>query len=104
MHDPHERAGPVLMIHLDGEFDPAAARSVRERVIEAGCTVVLDVHGARHIDPAGLTWLARELPSRGRLVVRGLSREHLRILRYLGVDPSLLGVAEAGEPEDDADV
>ena len=84
-----------LLLQLDGVFDLAAVERIREAlaVVATGGALRIDLSHVREVHDAGLASLARALRRCGRaakVVVCGLSRHQVRILRYLGVDLTVL--------------
>ncbi len=92
MMDPAGTPEPVV-IRVEGMFDPMAASALRARLAQARPQrpIVLDFAHAREVSDLGLAVLAHGLASDGSSVrFRGLSQHHERMLRYLGLDGSLL--------------
>ncbi len=87
MMDVTRGAHGEVVIRLDGTFDAGAATRLSGWLVEVPCgeQLVLDFSQVRDCDDCGLASVARGLAARERLVVRGLTRHHERMLRYLGV-------------------
>jgi hypothetical protein len=75
-----------MEIHVDGVFDPSAARSIAARiaVVPAGAFLVVDFTKVVEFQDSAAAPLAQALADRTVVTVRGLGRHHLRVLRYLG--------------------
>ncbi len=87
-----------LVVRLEGVFDLQAARRVEEALscVLPGGALRIDLTHVREFQVVGIAVLARALQPEGRRVrvaIRGLRRQQLRLLRYLGIDRSVL---EAG--------
>lgn len=80
-------APPALELRLSGSFDLPAARALAETLIAAGrVRIVLDFGHARELHADALALLSRALQLVGeRVSLRGLTRHHVRLFRYLGV-------------------
>ena len=79
------------VIELRGVLDVPAATRLRDAVLslDACDPVVIDCHEVRDLHDTALALLVSSLSSRGRtILLRGLGEHHLRLLRYLGVDPA----------------
>ncbi len=89
-------AGGETLVRFKGVLDATSARDVRRfLVVEPGAKVVLDLGQAVAIDYYGLSVLVTEISRSGRTVsLRGLAGNHVRMLRYFGVDPAQLGLDE----------
>jgi anti-anti-sigma regulatory factor len=92
MTKPERPRGSVL--HLEGEFDLAAARMLEASLngIGRGGRLEIDFSRVRHFHDLGIATLARALEKLdGRSVkLGGLSAHQVRLLRYFGVDADLL--------------
>jgi hypothetical protein len=88
MLDVTRGVGGEVVIRIAGVFDVEAARRLAGWFmhVPAGARMVLDFSAVRDCQEIGLAAVADDLASRERLVVRGLTRHHERMLRYLGVD------------------
>jgi hypothetical protein len=88
MMDVTRDADGQVVIRIDGSFDASAGRRLAGWLVEvpAGDAVVLDFTRVRNCDDFVLATVARDLATRERLVVQGLTRHHERMLRYFGVD------------------
>lgn len=75
-----------MEIHVDGIFDPAAARVVAGRiaVVPASTVVVVDFTNVVEFHDSAAAVLAQALADRTLVTLRGVGRHHLRLLRYLG--------------------
>jgi hypothetical protein len=91
-----ERDANVLRV--EGVLDLEAARALAARIRSADGALRVDLTRVSVFHDFGVTVVAQALQRRrGRASVRGLRQHHLRLLRYLGIDPGVdLG------PEDDA--
>jgi anti-anti-sigma regulatory factor len=79
------------VIELRGVVDVPAAARLRDAVLalDAHDRVVIDCHEVRDLHDTALALLVSSLSCRGRTItLRGLGEHHLRLLRYLGVDPA----------------
>ncbi len=84
------------VVRFTGILDAASGREV-ERFLDADGTdpVVLDFSQASEIDYYGLSVLVAEIAQGGRAVLlRGLHANHVRMLRYFGVDPARFGLCD----------
>ena len=99
MMDVTHGAHGEVVVHLDGHFDASAATRLSGWLVEVPSDdpLVLDFTQVRTCEDFGLAAVARDLAARDRLVVRGLTRHHERMLRYFGVK---LEAAPAGDAED----
>lgn len=88
----HLPGGAVFSI--TGVFDPMSAVRFRARVAELppDALVVLDFSHAREVSDLALGVLAVAIAAspRGRIVLRGLTHHHERMLQYLGIDSVVL--------------
>ncbi len=80
-----------LVVRLEGVFDLQAARRVEEALscVLPGGALCIDLTHVREFQVASIAVLAQALQPEGRRVrvaVRGLRRQQLRLLRYLGAD------------------
>ncbi len=98
----HGAHGEVV-IRLDGNFDASAATRLSGWLVEvpSGEPLVLDFSQVRMCEAFGLAAVARDLAARDRLVVRGLTRHHERMLRYFGVK---LDALPGGDGDDDREI
>ncbi len=84
------------VIEVSGKFDLDAAERVARAVADAdpSSRIVVDLGRVREVQDFGLAVLARVLASdrSRRVFVRGLGRHQLRLLGYLGIEPSRLEV------------
>ncbi len=98
----HGAHGEVV-IRLDGNFDASAATRLSGWLVEvpSGEPLVLDFSQVRMCEAFGLAAVARDLAARDRLVVRGLTRHHERMLRYFGVK---LDTLPGGDGDDDREI
>ncbi len=99
MMDVTHGAHGEVVVHLDGHFDAGAATRLSGWLVEVPSNdpLVLDFTQVRTCEDFGLAAVARDLAARDRLVVRGLTRHHERMLRYFGVK---LDAAPAGDADD----
>jgi hypothetical protein len=89
-----------LVFSISGVFDPISAAALRERLAELprGAAVVLDFSDASQVSDLAL-WVLLAPPRHPGLVLRHLTHHHERMLRYLGLDGSLLARArDEAEP------
>jgi anti-anti-sigma regulatory factor len=88
MSESNAPAAPELVIPVQEALDLQGVLAIRARVRGATGTVVLDFREARAVTAAVLGLLFDEVrrDCGARVVARGLGRDQLRILRYLGVD------------------
>jgi STAS domain len=84
---------------ISGVFDPIAAARFRARFAELprDAPVVLDFSAASEVSDLAL-WVLLAAPRHPCLALRGLTQHHERMLRYLGLEGSVLRRAR-----DDAD-
>jgi anti-anti-sigma regulatory factor len=83
----HTRGATVF--RMDGVFDVPAAQRLARALAQTDVDehVRIDLTHVREFHDFGVTVLAQALASRGkRIVVRGLSQHHLRLLRYFGIE------------------
>ncbi len=87
MMDVTHGAHGEVVIRLDGHFDASAATRLSGWLVEVPSNdpLVLDFTQVRTCEDFGLAAVANDLAARNRLVVRGLTRHHERMLRYFGV-------------------
>ncbi|HET8541045.1 MAG TPA: STAS domain-containing protein [Anaeromyxobacter sp.] len=87
MMDVTHGAHGELVIRLDGNFDAGAANRLCGWLVEVPSSrpLVLDFTHVTKCEDFGLAAVAQDLAARDGLVVRGLTRHHERMLRYLGV-------------------
>jgi anti-anti-sigma regulatory factor len=96
--------GGEVVIRFEGRLDAIAAAGVRPHLLHAvpGKRVILDLTRVRDVDHVGLARLARELARiRGspNVVLRGVCEQHVRMLRYFGVDARAFEGARADRDE-----
>jgi anti-anti-sigma regulatory factor len=89
-------AGDESTVRFKGVLDATSARHVREFLgSEESEPVVLEFTQASEIDYYGLSVLVAEVAQSGRAVLlRGLHANHVRMLRYFGVDPGRFGITD----------
>ena len=84
-------AGSALLVRYDGELDVRATRQFSKLLARLPKLdrLVLDLGSARVLQDAALAALLPVLATHSacRVMVRGLSRHHLRLLRYLTSGP-----------------
>ncbi len=82
------------VILVEGTLDGNAARNLRAMLRAAGGRrVILDFGRAQALDALGLAVLAAELShAAAPVVLRGLCRQHVRMLAYLGLQLDRDGV------------
>jgi hypothetical protein len=92
MHLEWTTAGSALLVKYDGELDQRGTQRIgrllsRLRKLDR---LVLDLGSARVLQDASLAALVPLLATQSayRIMVRGLSRHHLRVLRYLSTGPA----------------
>jgi hypothetical protein len=87
MMDVTRGAHGELEIHIDGDFDASAASRLSGWLVEVPCgqPLVVDFSHVKTCEDLGLAKVAHDLAARQRLVVRGLTRHHARMLRYFGL-------------------
>jgi len=80
--------GETTVIRVDGTFDRLAAARLASRLDElpAAAPLVIDFSRVESFHDVGVAAVAKEMADHHRLVVRGLARHHLRLLRYCGVE------------------
>ena len=89
-----------LLLRLEGTFDVPAAWRVRDEVARAPrlARVIVDFTHVTHCHEFALAVLFTALATlrRGGVEMRGLSKHHLTLLRYLGFEEktNLPGIAE----------
>jgi len=86
MGKPEQEEG---VFRVEGVLDLQAARELVARVAASGESELhVDLTRVREFHDFGVTVLAQALQRRpGKVSVRGLRQHHLRLLRYLGIDP-----------------
>jgi anti-anti-sigma regulatory factor len=84
------------VLKVEGVLDLERARELAAFVAASDGALRLDLTRVREFHDFGVTVLGQALQRRrGKVTVRGLRQHHLRLLRYLGIDPSVdLGVEE----------
>jgi len=90
MHDSNRQSD---LITVEGTFDAVAASALHQRIVGSRRLrrVVLDFSRARDVSDLGIAVLAHGLvDDRVAVRLRGLSMHHERMLRYLGLDATLL--------------
>ena len=99
MMDVTRGAHGEVEIRIDGTFDAKAASRLAGWLVEvpAGSPLVLDFTQVRICEDYGLAQVAKDLATRERLVVRGLTRHHERMLKYFGVDLDAVQVEPLGD-------
>ncbi|HEX9050366.1 MAG TPA: STAS domain-containing protein [Anaeromyxobacter sp.] len=87
MMDVTHGAHGEVVVRLDGNFDAGAATRLSGWLVEISSDdpLVLDFSRVRTCEDFGLAAVAHDLAVRERLVIRGLTRHHERMLRYFGV-------------------
>jgi hypothetical protein len=86
------REAPLeLVFTISGLFDAMSAARLRAELAELprGASVVLDFGGASEVSDLAL-WVLLAPPRHPGLVLRRVTQHHERMLRYLGLDGSLL--------------
>jgi anti-anti-sigma regulatory factor len=83
--------GEERVLQVEGVLDLQAARELAARIAASGDAVLrVDLTRVREFHDFGVTVLAQALQRRrGKISVRGLRQHHLRLLRYLGIDPQV---------------
>lgn len=84
-------------VRFAGTLDATSAREVA-RFLQghAPGKVILDFSQASDVDYYGLSVLVAEITRSGRAVLlRGLHVNHVRMLRYFGLDPARFGLADS---------
>jgi hypothetical protein len=101
MMDVTHGAHGEVVVHLDGHFDASAATRLSGWLVEVPSNdpLVLDFTQVRTCEDFGLAAVAGDLAARDRLVVRGLTRHHERMLRYFGVKLEAASVGDADDRE-----
>ena len=82
---------PVIphTIRIEGTFDRVAAAALRVQLVDCEASeIVIDFAAAGDVQDLGLAALVQglKLAARPRVAIRGLSRHHGRMLKYLGLD------------------
>ncbi len=97
----HGAQGEVV-VRIDGHFDASAATRLSGWLVEVPSSdpLVLDFSQVRTCEDFPLATVARDLAARDRLVVRGLTRHHERMLRYFGVKLDRFAAAQRDEDLD----
>ncbi len=88
-------------VHVEGIFDAAAARRVRDALATAGPgdALAIDLTHVRELHDVGVAMLAEALRATlARVAVMGLTQHQRRMLRYLGIEPSGASTADASTP------
>ena len=87
--------GGELLVRLKGHVDASSPQEIKAILQDApGATVVLDFTHARDVDYCALAAVAAMLAKMDTCVaLRGLSKQHLRMLTYFGLDPGRFGIA-----------
>jgi len=82
--------GGEARVEFRGILDASSAREVRSFLGgETEASVTLDFSQAIDVDYYGLSTLVAEIISAGKAVrLRGLRSQHVRMLRYFGIDPA----------------
>ncbi len=76
-------------IRIEGTFDRMAAAALRVQLVDCEADEIeIDFAPARDVQDLGLAALVHglKLATRPRVAIRGLSRHHGRMLKYLGLD------------------
>ncbi len=92
----------ALLIRCDGVFDAGIAHRVLDAVSEApaAAEIYVDLAKVREFDDRAAPVLADAISrATSRISVRGLRQHQVRMLRYLGVDPSALDPGLAPRPD-----
>jgi hypothetical protein len=87
----HAAAPDPRVIRMEGVLDVGAAHRLARVLADAGDDEIrIDLTQVREFEDLGVAVLARELAERGHTSVSGFRAHHLRLLRYLGIDPAAL--------------
>jgi hypothetical protein len=80
--------GETTIIRVEGTFDRLAAVRLASRLDElpSAAPLVIDFSQVDSFHDVGVAAVAKEMADHNRLIVRGLGRHHLRLLRYCGVE------------------
>lgn len=101
-----ERPPGGAIFSITGVFDPMSAVRFRARLAELppDAPVVLDFSHAREVSDLALGVLAAAIAAspRPRIVLRGLTHHHERLLQYLGIDALLLARRDRDVRRDEA--
>jgi hypothetical protein len=75
-----------MEIHVDGVFDPAAARAVAGQIssVPASTAVIVNFTNVVQFHDSAVAPLAQALAEHSLVTLRGMGRHQLRLLRYLG--------------------
>jgi anti-anti-sigma regulatory factor len=89
-------AGGETVVRFTGVLDATSARTIRQFLnVGPPGKVILDLGQAVDVDYYGLSVLVVEIAQSGRAVLlRGLHVNHVRMLRYFGLDPAQFGLAD----------
>lgn len=89
-------AGDEVVVRFAGVLDATSAHDVKRFLgSDAPGKVVLDFSRASDIDYYGLSALVAEMSQSARAVLlRGLHVNHVRMLRYFGLEPAHFGLAD----------
>ncbi len=86
------------VIQMEGVFDVPAAQRIASAIAEAlPGEILIDLTRVREFHDFGVALLARALAGRVGISVTGLRQHHLRLLRYLGIDPGPANLGRAVE-------
>ncbi|HET6438990.1 MAG TPA: STAS domain-containing protein [Anaeromyxobacter sp.] len=93
--------GGETRVKFQGILDASAAREVRAFLSgETEINVTLDFSQSTDVDYYGLSTLVAEIISSEKAVrLRGLRSQHVRMLRYFGVDPARFDLEDNAVPE-----
>lgn len=96
-----QRSRPQRLITCDGVFDVPAARRLEQTLANApaGEALRVDLTRVSEFHDFGLAVLAQALKHEvvARIVLLGLRKHQIRMLRYFGVDASRYGLPRAAE-------
>lgn len=92
-----ESAQGEALLRITGVFDAVGAKAAREMLDAARLPlVILDFSQAVEVDHHGLQVLVDSLMRTNCEVrIRGIDTHHVRVMRYLGLDPARLGIEPA---------
>jgi hypothetical protein len=92
-------ASGEVILRFNESFDISAARDLGTtfRRVSAGKRIVLDFTQTRDLDYYGLSVVANIISNSAVPVsLLGLNQNHVRMLRYFGLDPACLGISDLG--------
>jgi anti-anti-sigma regulatory factor len=97
-----QNTGGQATVRFRGNLDASTAREVKPFLSgDPSSRVTLDFSQAGNVDYYGLSALVAEVIASGRTVhIRGLRVDHLRILRYFGLDPLRFGIEDGANVDD----